>query len=318
VNRIALLTLGIVLATPAAAVDLTLKAEATLQRDHAVLGDLLASSPDSIRSGQTLSDVVVLKRSSSGNTITLTRAMLARRLFIARPELRGTINWHGAASITIHTESAPDMDARLVDAAKVELEAYLAGQVKVFVVEPASSRTRPVLPPGEFTFRAQALADRPIRKRMAVAVDIVRNGQPYRTIPIWFAVSATTDVLVAKEDLDPQHPLTDILFERQRLDIASLSQPPVDPASNLRRLRVRRNVAQGAVLLTSDIEQTPPVARNQDIALKVVAGGVTIETQATALSDATIGKSVRVRNPRSGEEFVAIVVAPGMAEVLMR
>jgi hypothetical protein len=161
VNRIALLTLGLVLATPAAAVDLTLKAEATLQRDHAVLGDLLASSPDSIRSGQTLSDVVVLKRSSSGNTITLTRAMLARRLFIARPELRGTINWHGAASITIHTESAPDMDARLVDAAKVELEAYLAGQVKVFVVEPASSRTRPVLPPGEFTFRAQALADRP-------------------------------------------------------------------------------------------------------------------------------------------------------------
>lgn len=317
-NRLALLALGIVLATPVAALDLTLKAEATVQRDHAVLGDLLAPNPDSSRLDQALRNVPVFEQASSGTTITLTRAMLARRLFLARPELKGKINWQGATAITIHAESAPDMDARLVDAAKVELEAYLAGQVKAFAIKAVDSRTRPVLPPGELTFRVQALTELPVRKRMAVAVDVFRNGQPYRTFPVWFAVSATTDVLVAKENLDPQQPLAAILFERQRLDIASLAQPPVDPASDLRLLRVRRSLAQGTVLLASDIEQTPPVARNQDIALKVVAGGVTIETQATALSDAMIGKSVRVRNPRSGEEFVAIVVAPGMAEVLMR
>jgi len=153
---------------------------------------------------------------------------------------------------------------------------------------------------------------------MAVAVDAFLNGKHYRTIPVWFRVSATADVLVSKESLDSQQALSAVLFEQQRMDIASLGRPPVDPSTNLQLLRIRRSLPQGSVLLAGDVEQTPPVARNQEVALKIVAGSITIETQATALSDAKIGKSVRVKNLRSGEEFLANVVAPGMAEVQVR
>lgn len=318
VAPIALLALAIALTTPSAAVDLKLKAEVVVARDHVVLGDLLERNTDSNLVNQAINTLLVVEQTASGGTLTLTRAMLARRLLLARPELKGKINWQGATSVVVHPASSAETDTQLNFVADAALRTYLAGRGYAFSIQPVTSDTRPMLPPGEFTFRAQALNERPLRKRMAVAVDAVRNGKTYRTIPVWFMVSATTDVLVAVANLTPHQALSHILFEQQSVDIATLAHTPVAPSNNLQQMRVRRSVARGSVLLASDVEHAPPIARNQDVALKVVAGSVTIETQATALSDATIGKSVRVKNSRSGEEFVANVVAPGMAEVLVR
>ncbi len=76
-----------------------------------------------------------------------------------------------------------------------------------------------------------------------------------------------------------------------------------------------RAVPAGRILVWRDVVRRPLVRRGQPFDVVATDGSLTVSLRAVALHDAARGDSVRVRNPDSKKEFVAIVVAESRASV---
>jgi flagella basal body P-ring formation protein FlgA len=145
------------------------------------------------------------------------------------------------------------------------------------------------------------------------------NGQPYRTIPLWFNVEANRSVAVADADMPAGESLRPEKFSSRVVDVTQFTSEPVLPESIAPTMRLRQPLARGTPLLGVHVESRPHVTRNQAVEVKVVAGPIRIETTGVALTDARIGELVRVRNPASKEPpFSAKVVDEGVVLIQAR
>ncbi len=104
----------------------------------------------------------------------------------------------------------------------------------------------------------------------------------------------------------------DALRERDAfvLDAASSSG-----AASFPELDFARSVPAGRVLVWRDVVRRPLVRRGQPVDVVASDGSLTVSLRGVALHDAARGESVRVRNPDSKREFVAVVTAESRASV---
>lgn len=98
----------------------------------------------------------------------------------------------------------------------------------------------------------------------------------------------------------------DALRERDALVLDDSAAPELDFA---------RAVPAGRVLVWRDVMRRPLVRRGQPVDVVASDGSLTVSLRAVALHDAARGESVRVRNPDSRKEFVAVVTAESRASV---
>jgi flagella basal body P-ring formation protein FlgA len=154
--------------------------------------------------------------------------------------------------------------------------------------------------------------------RMCVWLEIRHVGRSVGSVPVWFSVKAYRSVLVTQRSRAAREAVgTDELAVEER-DVAPLSDIPLPLGTELARMRMRRAVMTGHVLLNSDIEEIPAVLKGQEVAVDVKHGTVAIETRAVALREARLGEPVMLQNPASHETYMAQVVGNGRAEVVDR
>jgi flagellar basal body P-ring formation protein FlgA len=104
----------------------------------------------------------------------------------------------------------------------------------------------------------------------------------------------------------------DALRERDAFVLDATSASADTPLSEL---DFARAVPAGRVLVWRDVVRRPLVRRGQPVDVVASDGALTVSLRAVALHDAARGESVRVRNPDSKREFVAVVTADSRASV---
>jgi len=112
---------------------------------------------------------------------------------------------------------------------------------------------------------------------------------------------------------DPARP-SGVIFSQQ--DLGELSQGYILQPSQLANMEYRRNLRAGTVLTPDMLRPAEVISRGQQVRVTVQRGAIKIESKAEALSDGRMGKTIRVRNLRSGKVVSGLVVGPG--EVLIR
>jgi flagella basal body P-ring formation protein FlgA len=224
----------------------------------------------------------------------------------------------GAASGS--KQGSPDA-ARIAALARSELLQRLhqvrpdLGRIELTVIGPADSSS---LRGTAASIPANAVQSSVLSAHMCVWVKLRRASGSVGSVPVWFSVQAFRSVLVTQRSRSAREVIgADELTVEER-DVAPFSDIPLAVDSNLARMRMRRAVITGHVLLKGDIEETPPVLRGQEVAVEVKHGTVAIETRAVALREARLGESVKLQNPTSHETYVAQVVGEGRAEVVDR
>jgi flagella basal body P-ring formation protein FlgA len=153
---------------------------------------------------------------------------------------------------------------------------------------------------------------------MCVWVDVLVAGRFYRSIPVWFSVSAyrvvsvTASALATGTILDARH------FTSELREISRFTGVPAELPTEKGAVRLKRALQLGQVLTQDYLEPVPVVARNQDVTVRISAGGIAVEALGVALSDGKLGSMVRVRNPSTKEVFPAEVVEAGVVAVNIR
>jgi flagella basal body P-ring formation protein FlgA len=152
-------------------------------------------------------------------------------------------------------------------------------------------------------------------RRSALQVTSMQNDRRTRQT-VWFDVSGLQPALrvdagVKRNEL--------IRVESMRADEHAAWDPTcsiVSPTQPPRGMRARKALRTGDLLCAEDIEPKPPVSRGERVVVHSSAGLVTVVVSGIAEADGNIGDRLQVRNPSSGELYVASVAAEG--EVVVR
>jgi flagella basal body P-ring formation protein FlgA len=310
-------SLALLLCTgPAAAIEpgrvtIDLDAEATVAGRTYALADVARVAGEA-HDAATLAGLEIGRAPLPGYWSDVTRAQIAARL--ERSGVHATIEWRGAETVRVATLGRAFSGGTVAAFAEAALRADLQGysRFEIELVEPPRDL---VLPAGTVELRAVE-ADPPWpAKRTAVWVDVLVDGARHRSLPVWFRVSAWTEVLTVAEAIERHHVIGADDLRRATLDVAALGAAPLRDAADAIGLRLRRALAAGAALASADLEPAPAVQQGAAVEVLAQSGRVSLRVKAVALADADVDQRVAVRSPSSGARYVVTVVGPGAARV---
>jgi flagella basal body P-ring formation protein FlgA len=225
-------------------------------------------------------------------------------------------NRWGMTSLLLFACVAQAADAPAwVQTAQHELEQRLQAayaDVTSWTLTPVLSERQMDATSGEAAIRAAVMK---LGKRSAMQV-AWRDGDRQVRQTLWFSVSGEQPAVVVTADV-PRHEA--LRGEIVRSEQNAAWDPECDivtsPAA-LHGMRARKALRAGALLCEQDVEPKPLVARGQTVTVRSRAGLVTVMLAGIAERDGNMGDRLPVRNPTSGELYMAAVAAEG--EVVVR
>jgi flagella basal body P-ring formation protein FlgA len=243
----------------------------------------------------------------------VTRHQVAARLEQAAPGIHRQIEWRGAGFVRIRAGGLSYDAQTYIGPARGLLEEQLASHYERFELKAVGRPKDIVLPAGRVTVQPTIKEPFVLNKRISVWVDLLVDGEHFRSIPVWFDVSVWQDALVAVRAIDAESAVEPADLALAHRDIAAVRGVPVTSDAQLDGKRLKRRISKGHVLTLDALESVPAVAKGQQVNVRAIAGRVSIGTSAIAMADGQENDRIWVRKPDSNETYSVVVVGKGMA-----
>lgn len=296
----------------AAAATVELRADAEVSGAAYRLQDIARVSGDDAAD---IADIKIGLAPRPGHSAHLSQAQIAGIVARHAPRMRNRLQWGGSKSVVVRAAGVTVEGQRLAQLAADFLQQELGRRYDRFEAEPVE-RAREIMLPAGAQMRIRPLAGK-VSRRTAVWIDIETDGRAYTAVPIWFSVKAWQPVPVARQDLAAGSELKEADFVTEMYDVLQMPRVvgALPPAGSV---RLRRAIARGAPLTADAVEGVPAISRHQQVAVRLAAGNIVIETSGLAQASGKIGETVAVMNTGSSEIFLAKVVEPGVVMVNAR
>lgn len=135
------------------------------------------------------------------------------------------------------------------------------------------------------------------------------------TVYVQVTVKLMKEAVVAKKALAPRHVLTAGDLMLKRVDIGQVKQRYVTDPKLLLGYQLKYPVASGTVLSQAHVKPVKMVRRGDHVVLVAQAGSMEVKMNGVALSDASYGQRVKVKNSSSKRVVEGLVDAPGVVRV---
>lgn len=155
----------------------------------------------------------------------------------------------------------------------------------------------------------------PIARELAIVPLLCPDGEA-RTVPVWFAVHANGQALVAAQALNGGTEVSVDQVRLENLDLALAGKDPLVDPSQLRGMRTRHPLATGETLAKDDFEPLPTIVQGHGLLARAEAGAIRIETAVVAEQDGNPGDVIRVRRSDSGDRLRVRIVDSSVGEVV--
>jgi flagella basal body P-ring formation protein FlgA len=160
--------------------------------------------------------------------------------------------------------------------------------------------------------RAAQVAVRPLSDKeplgvYSVLVSIEHDGA-IKTGEVRLNIRKFADVLVAKGSIERHDRPSQNNFTRQRMDVTSLYEQPVESFEKVARLRMRRNLGKGQILTANALEPVPDIEVGREVSIVCSNGLYTISAAGQCMQAGSVGDYVRIRNKASGKIVIAKVI----------
>lgn len=217
------------------------------------------------------------------------------------------------------SEASPGRQAvagqQVADAASAYLRRQLEPGHTGVEVTPLAVPADVAVGPGAVSLQVRELSGMPLRPRMVLWVDVRGGVTPSRPVPVALAVRAMRQVMTARRNLGAGELAAAEDFEVQLRDVAGLPAPPAPSLAPGTRVRLRKALAAGGVLLQAAQSSAAGVLRGDRVRLLAGRGALALESAALALSDGEPGQQVSVRAAQSEAAVQAIVAGAGVVRL---
>lgn len=163
----------------------------------------------------------------------------------------------------------------------------------------------------------EAFSNRAITKAGNVTVG-VRCHQPVAwTVYLPLQIKVMKPMVVVARPVSANHVLTEQDLRIEHRDIGSLRQGYMANIAAAVGQQTKYSLGMGTVIQSNHLRPLNVVKRGESIVLVASAGTMEVRMQGTAMSDASLGDRVRVKNLSSERVVEGIVDAPGVVRVTM-
>lgn len=218
----------------------------------------------------------------------------------------------GAALLGAETEIALPAGDKLHTQALAYAQAQVAGRDGTYVFRVLSTPILPKSPKGPLTFEPAHLSRPDLAGRFYVSFNAISDGRVLGMVRVDMEGRWTGQLLRFRTAL-PRRTVP----EAGQLETFDFEGTP--PAGALREVpegyRLRGPVAQGKVLVRTDLEAIPLVNAGDPVRLALVDGDLSITVDALARSSGAAGEKVRLEMPTTRRMVQAVVTGPGEARV---
>lgn len=258
-----------------------------------------------------LADIELSVAPPPGDSRSINAALVSSRLRsagidLAAVEIKGADNVK-ATRLKAEVESnfiADSLHAYIVehmpwDAANTEIEISSPGQTVVVPEGPAEVawETSPqyrFLGPG--TFRGTLYVD----------------GQRQKTVMCSAKIVAYGEVVVASRDVPRGRPIGPLDIEARKVPLDETIQGTLIGQNDVIGLLSSRTLFPGDVITTRNTQLPLAVRRNQMVPIELKAGTLQVRSQARAITDGSVGDTVRCVNDQTKEELQGVIRADGV------
>lgn len=274
-------------AAHASPIELSLHAAPRVAASVFTLADVVAVAGDDKSFVEELATMPLQRWGDSQAPLRVDRAQVQRLAEWRYPQLRGRIRWQGIQSTQLQGGAESEPLAEAWRLARATLQAVHGEAALGAAMNSLSPR---IVPAGVVQWEVRPVLTSDTHVHCASA-EMRFEGARFNALSLCFSRAAHAAPVA-----------------RPRAAVPAETVPSINPES-------------GGLLATSVRPMRPnePAVRAGDVVqVRVAMGAARIETIGTAMSSGSLGAPVRVRNPRSGGTFPAIVVERGIVETAER
>lgn len=151
-----------------------------------------------------------------------------------------------------------------------------------------------------------------------VAVDILVDGELWRTQWTTWSVATWEDVAVLTARVKKGEKLTPDMFQVERRKSSQVSGSKPLTLKKLQSAVAARDLAPGQAIFAGDVSRETVVTQGHRVQVEVKSGSVIARTAGVALSDGRIGDSIRIKIDVNAKELTGTVVAKNRILVELR
>ncbi len=151
--------------------------------------------------------------------------------------------------------------------------------------------------------------------RVPVTVRLVDEGEILERHVMTASVEVHAEVWVADRRIRRGELISESDLRRERLSVKRGRGRLVVDAGDVIGMRARRSIGAGTPIRRGFVEVPPVVQRGEMVRLRMVHGGLRIETKGVAREDGRAGQVIRVQNTTSRRELTGTVGADGVINV---
>lgn len=232
------------------------------------------------------------------------------------PDVFRNAVWSGADKVKINTIKIKIDSYKYLNMASDHIVGKISNQGVVGLSVAVDGKYKDIeVPEGEVVLAPKSMSDTYLSKRICVWIDVFVDAEHYKSLPVWFVVEASSEVLTAKSDVNKTDVLTIKQFDIKELDVTNLSSAPATLNDLHGKWRVKRKLKSGEVLTKELLEIAPDVFKGQIVKVRAKVGNVSLETLATAMEDGSVGSRVKVNKPDTDIVYSTKVVDLGVVLV---
>lgn len=137
------------------------------------------------------------------------------------------------------------------------------------------------------------------------------------TVYVSVKVKVFQNVVVTTKALPTHHILTMNDVKMQPMDLGSLRQGYLEHIDQIIGQELKYTISLGSVIKPQNIRAQKIVHRGEKIVLVAAIGNMRVRMNGTALSNASLGERVRVKNSSSKRVVEGVVEAAGVVKIIM-
>jgi flagella basal body P-ring formation protein FlgA len=249
-----------------------------------------------------------------GFTRLLHASQLREELARGLPGVQVTLAGEPACRVKPVVVEVPSADLR--GAAEAEIARRFAGEDVSF--EPHQPIPPINVPAGAEppTFRVRIDAALPDNGILAVPVQVLVDGTPYRTLWTSWSVARWEVMPVLARSVKNGESILPSHLETRRIQ-AGAARGKALPASMLLGAVAARDLAAGTPVTALDVHRPAVIGLGDSVTLEVKKGAIAARVSAVSLGTAAVGDRLRVRSSAGGEEHSAVVVSRDLVRITL-
>jgi flagella basal body P-ring formation protein FlgA len=290
-------------AAHAAPVTASLRQQVSVDRAQVELGDV-AQLEGAAGDRAALEHVVVASAPRVGYVQRLTPAMLAAAL--RKTGVHADIAWQGSPTVQVTTTAQRIPGADITRAVMAALSA--ADPHRDYVFNPVRAAEPVEVPARAFSLRVRPLDRNAFAPRVGVWVDVVVDGDVYRSVQVPVEVVQERAVLVAHADLRAGTAVGPDQFDTARRNVVGAGPRVLDRLPGGARARLARPMRAGDVLTADKLMANDAVVSGDHVHVVARAGVAVIETDGVVMRGGASGDVVEVVTAHSAQPVSGILL----------